>query len=254
MAKFCRSCGAPLEEGAECCSACGAGTKREETAPVAKKQTPDGLKKVSDVVKTIFMVVEKVIYLVANKISNIDPKKASANGKLVRQIVLVVMAVLCLTTAILNLFGTYDVTMNYKASYGSEVMEDVASGNIAELYEMDDFADVMIVNILYGVGNIALLGLAVILFLQTLKPAGKGKLYTLFTVVGLGINVVYMILFAICGSGSQDIFITEMKYSLEVHFITWINVLLFALLFALALAKVSTAKKPAVEAAETPVE
>ena len=254
MAKFCRSCGAPLEEGAECCSACGAGTKREETAPVAKKQPPDGLKKVSDVVKTIFMVVEKVIYLAANKISNIDPKKASANGKLVRQIVLVVMAVLCLTTAILNLFGTYDVTASVVMSYESEKEVMSESGPIRELYEAEEFADVMIVNILYGVGNIALLGLAVILFLQTLKPAGKDKLYTVFTAAGLAINIVYMILFAICGSGSQSFFGATMKHSLELHFITWINVLMFALLFALALAKVSTAKKPAVEAAETTVE
>lgn len=253
MAKFCRSCGAALEDGAERCSACGAGTQREEIAPAAKKQTPEALKKASDVINTIFMVVEKVIYLAANKLSNVDAKKAF-NGKLVRQIVLGVMIALCLTTAILNLFGTYDVTMNASVAYGSEKQEISEAGPISDLYEADEFVDVMIVNILYGVGNVLLIGFAVILILQTLKPAGKDKLYTLFTVAGLGINVVYMILFAICGSGSQDLFITEMKYSLEVHFITWINVLLFALLFALALAKSSSAKKPVVEAAETTAE
>lgn len=254
MAKFCRSCGAALEDGAERCSACGAGTQREEIAPAAKKQTPEALKKASDVINTIFMVVEKVIYLAASKLSNVDAKKASSNGSLVRQIVLGVMIALCLTTAILNLFGTYDVTMNASVAYGSEKQEISEAGPISDLYEADEFVDVMIVNILYGVGNVLLIGFAVILILQTLKPAGKDKLYTLYTVAGLGVNVIYMILFAICGSGSQDLFITEMKYSLEVHFITWINVLLFALLFALALAKVSTAKKPAVEAAETTVE
>ena len=254
MAKFCRSCGAPLEEGAECCSACGAGTQREETAPAAKKQTPEALKKASDVINTIFMVVEKVIYLAASKLSNVDTKKASSNGNLVRQIVLGVMIVLCLTTAILNLFGTYDVTANVVVSYGDEKEVMSESGPIRDLYEAEEFIDVMIVNILYGVGNVVLMILAVILFLQTLKPAGKGKLYTMFTAAGLVINIVYMILFAICGSGSQSFFGATMKHSLDLHFISWINVLLFALMFALALAKVSTAKKPAVEAAETTAE
>ena len=184
--------------------------------------------------------------------------RIAANADRTRKVLLIHIVILCLTTAIMNLFGTYIVTVNCTSISFFGTDEYSYYLPISQLYEGDKFVAVMILSIIYGAGNIALMCLALILFVQAMKSSGRDKLYTLFAIAGLGINIVYMILFTIFGSRTDhSMYITdgpEIESSLEVHFITWINVLMFALLFALALAKVSTAKKPAVEAAETPVE
>lgn len=252
MAKFCRSCGAALEEGAETCAACGAATTRVEVTTETKKPS-EVWDKVAAIIMLIFVAVEKFLYVLADKISHLDAKKIAAGLKGMRRIILIVMAVLCLIAAILNLFGTYDVNMVASVSYDGETQSTEQSGPINELYEADEFIDLMIVNILYGVANLALIGLAVLLFLQMTKHQPTKKLYSLYVLVGLCTNVVYLILFAICGSGTQSMFGATMKYSLEVHFITWIHVILYALLFAADLALPKQTKAPvAVEAPEAP--
>ena len=247
MAKFCRSCGAALEEGAETCAACGASTKPVEAA--APQQKSEALNKVSNVIGNIFGGIEKFLGIIADKVSKLDTKKIGESFESVRRIVLIVMAVLCLITAILNLFGTYDVTMTGSVSYSDEKQTIEESGPISELYEADEFVDLMIVNILYGVTNLGLIALAVLLFLQMTNKKPTKKLYSMYVLAGLCANIVYAILFEICGSGSQSMYGVTMKYSLELHFITWINIVLYALLFAMDLAK-KTPKAPAVEAAQ----
>ena len=79
MAKFCRSCGSPLQEGDQVCSACGAPVQSAEV-PVVQKQTPDVLDKISEVIGTVFGVVEKLLVIAGRKIKSIDLSQASGSA------------------------------------------------------------------------------------------------------------------------------------------------------------------------------
>lgn len=246
MAKFCRSCGSPLQEGDQVCGACGAPVQRAEV-PVVQKQAPDAVDKISEVIGTIFGVVEKLLVLAGRKIKSIDLSQAtgsaadttgstvsaSGNANLVRTIVLVVMAVLCLVAAVMNLFGTYNVNVTASVTFDSQTQKSSSSGPIRDLYDADEyFFGLQAVNIIYGIGNVVLVGLAALLVLMLFKKKNIDQMFLLYALVGFAGNVLYMILFALCGHGSESVLGATLKYSVGVHFITWILVVLYALLAA----------------------
>lgn len=274
MAKFCRNCGAPLEEGAEKCSACGASL----TAPAAQpKQASETLNKVSDVINTIFCVVEKCLYIVAEKagkaVNNAQANRAAkdeaaANGvpavqqkdsslNIVRLVIVVIMIVLCLIGAIQNLVMKHDVTINFTVSYDGEKEKSSDSGPIGDLADSDEFIGFIIVNVIWAVFNIAILVMAVLVILKVVKLANSDKLYKATALIGLVGDVVYMILYKICGSGSQSIWGAKMKYSVALTALAWIHVIVFGVAVVLQYLPQLMAKNatPAVEAApETPAE
>lgn len=274
MAKFCRNCGAPLEEGAEKCGACGASL----TAPAAQpKQTSETLNKVSDVINTIFCVVEKCLYIVAEKVGNAvknaqanqaTKAEAAANGtavvpqkdsrlNIVRLVIAVVMIVLCLIGAIQNLTMKHDVTINFTVSYDDEKETSSESGPIEDLADSDEFMGFILVNLIWAIFNIAVLVMAILLVLKVVKLANSDKLYKATAVTGLIGDVVYMILYKVCGSGSETYWGTEMKYSVALTALAWIHVIVFGVAVVLHYLPALMAKSaaPAVEAApETPAE
>lgn len=246
MAKFCRSCGSPLQEDDQVCGVCGTPVQRGEV-PAVQKQTPEAVDKISEVIGTIFGAVEKLLVLAGRKIKTIDLSQAaedaadttgstvsaSANANLVRMIVLVVMAVLCLVAAVMNLFGTYNVNVTASFTEDSQTQRISDSGPIRDLYDADEyFFGLQAVNIIYGIGNVVLVGLAALLVLMLFQKKKIDQLFLVYALLGFAGNVLYMILFALCGHGSESVLGSTFKYSVSVHFITWILVILYALVAA----------------------
>lgn len=273
MAKFCRNCGAPLEEGAEKCGSCGA----QLNAPAAQpKQTSETLNKVSDVINTIFCVVEKCLYIVAEKagqaLSNAQAKQAAqteaaANGvpvaqqkdsklNIVRLVIAVVMIVLCLIGAIQNLTMKHDVTVTASVTYDDETESMTESGPIEDLADSDEFIGFILVNLIWAVFNIAVLVLAILLVLKVVKLANSDKMYSIVAMTGLIGDVLYMILYKVTGTISDSVWGMEITYSVHLTALAWIHVIVFGVAVVLHYLPGLLAKSaPAVEAApETPAE
>lgn len=248
MAKFCRSCGAPIEEGAEKCSACGVILNREAAAAAKAQQTNDTLNKVSDVINTIFCVVEKVLRIAAAKVSqavkNLRAKQAAnaanpsapsandSNLNVVRLAIIAVMIVLALIGTIMNLTMKYEIPIKATMSYGGEKETMTQSGPIGDLAESDEFMFFILVNVLWAVFNVALIVMAALVLLKVLKLVNTDKKFKSLALTGLIGDVLYMIIYKIAGAGSESVFGVTMKYSAGFHFFVWIHVVVFALVVA----------------------
>lgn len=138
-------------------------------------------------------------------------------------LVVLPVALLCLTLGVRNLSGTYDVTV--KVFYGEQTAS--ADSPVSRLYEAEEFTGLKALNILYGLGGVAL----AVLVLLPFFPFSRGiplirKLFDGFPLIGFGWNLVYMILFSVIGSGSD----AGMRYRVGVPFLSWLALIFFALL------------------------
>lgn len=267
MAKFCRSCGAPIEEGAEKCSACGVILNREAAAAAKAQQTNDTLNKVSDVINTIFCVVEKVLRIAAAKVSqavkNLQAKQAanaanpanpaapSANDSklnVVRLAIIAVMIVLALIGTIMNLTMKYEIPMKVTMSYNGEKESMTQSSPIGDLAESDEFIFFTIVNVLWAVFNVVIIVLAALVLLKVLKLVNTDKKFKSLAFIGLIGDVLYMIIYKIAGAGSESVFGVTMKYSAGFHFFVWIHIVVFALVVAWNFISLKPAAPAAVDA------
>ncbi len=225
MAKFCRSCGSPLEEGIEKCPNCGAPTQGPvaAAAPAQQESSIDW----KGIWGSIVTTVKKGVAAVANALRKLDLVKIQDGYKKALPIIMIVVAILCLISFVLQTFGTYDVKMTLRLA-GESMSE---SGPVNELYESDEFVGVMIVNILYGLCSLALGALALMPFFTFSAniPVVK-KLFKGLSLMGLGAGAVYLILFGICGSGTITSLFASADYTLSPHFTAWINTILFAVL------------------------
>lgn len=251
MAKFCRSCGAPVEEGAEKCGACGASLK---TPAVPEKKPSDTLNKVSDVINTIFHVVERALILFAGKVSvavknaKADRAARAANPagsariakpndsslNVVRLAVVAVMILLALSCTIMNLTMKYDINMKATVTYDGEKQSATESIAMEEIAGEDEFIGLTIVNLLYAVFNLALIVMAILVIVKVVRLIHSDGSFTALAMTGLIGDVLYMILYKICGSGSQSAFGATMKYSAGLHFVVWIHFVVFAAATVLA--------------------
>lgn len=242
MAKFCRSCGHALEEGMTTCPACGNSTN-QQAAP--QKKNNDVLSKVSEIILVIFCLVEKILLLLVAKIGA-AVKNAQTNGanaqtpggqtvatkdsglNVIRLAIVAVLIILTLIAAIMNFTLRYEVTATVSAG-GDKIS---ASGPIGELAESDEFIGLIIVSLIWGVFNVVLLIMGILLLLKVLRLENSNKRFASLALTGLIGDVLYIIFYLVCGSASREVFGTTAKYSISLHFIAWIHVALFALAYA----------------------
>ena len=239
MSKFCRSCGHALEDDASSCPACGNPTNRE-VAP--KKKNNDILSKISEVILVIFCLVEKLLFLLVAKIGDVikNAKNKSASGEqsntlqkdsglnIIRLAIVAVLIVIVLIGAIMNFTLRYEVTAT--ATIAGEKAD--GSGPIGELAENDEFIGFIIVNILWGVFNVVLLIMGILLLLKVLRLENSNKNFASLTMIGLIGDALYIILYFICGSVTKEVFGITAKYSIGLHFFAWIHIAVFALTYA----------------------
>ncbi len=226
MAKFCRSCGSPLDEGAETCAKCGASVHAPVT-PAKQESSVDW----KGIWNSIVTTVKKGVAAVAKALRKLDLVKIQAGYQKVLPFVMIVVAVLCIITFVLQTFGTYNIKVT--ATFAGESMS--ASGPISDLYQEDEFVGVCIVNILYGICSLALAALALVPFISAAaKSKLLKKLFQNIALLGVIINVVYLILFAISGNLQYSMGSLSVDYHLSVHFTAWINLVVFILMAAMS--------------------
>lgn len=206
MAKFCQTCGSPCQEGELFCGKCGTRLPQAENSNYqAVQSTPNASS--------------------APAGSNLNLTAYATIFKRYLSIVLIVVAVFSLVLAILNIFGTYDVSATAKmGSY-----KQTSSGPIKDLYDSGEFTMLQIVNIIYGLVSLGLAALSALLFLKLNRgDADCKKLYSRIAMIGLFGTVAYMILFWIFGSVSEY----GAKVSASPHFTAWIALIIHGVLFA----------------------
>lgn len=138
-------------------------------------------------------------------------------------VVVLLAALLCLILGVRNLSGAYDVTV--KVFYDEQTAS--ADSAVSKLYEAEEFTGLKALNILYGLGAVAL----AVLVLLPFFPFSQGiplirKMFAGFPIIGFGWNLVYMILFSVLCSGSD----AGMRYRVGVPFLSWLALIFFALL------------------------
>lgn len=247
MSKFCRSCGHALEEGATACPACGKSTSRE-VAP-AKKNNNDVLSKISEVILVIFCLIEKLLLLLVAKIreavKNAKENKAAGEGaqpatlqndskpNYIRIGIVAVLIILALVASIMNFTLKYEVSAKATLSYGDQEMTQEAGGPIGELIESDaKVAMIPVISIVWGVFNLVVILLGVLLCLKALKPVNTDKKFKGLTLTGLIGDGVYLILYLIFRTVSESEGGMSMKMSVGIHFFVWIHIVVFALAYA----------------------
>lgn len=249
MAKFCRNCGHDLEEGAAACPACGKPINRE-VAP--KKKENDALSKISEVILVIFCLIEKLLLMLVAKIGeiakNAKENKAAGEGaqpatlhndsklNYVRIGIVAVMIILALVASIMNFTLKYEVSAKATLSYGDEKMTQEAGGPIGELLEADttygNIVMIPVISIVWGVFNLVIIALGVLLILKALKLVNTDKKFNALTLTGLIGDAVYLVLYMIFRSVSNSESGFSVKMSVGVHFFVWIHIVVFALAYA----------------------
>lgn len=253
MAKFCRSCGAPVEEGAEKCGSCGAqlnapAVQVPAEQPKTNEKAEEILDKVSDVLNTSFMVVEKVLRIIAKKaveiVHNIQSKQPAQSAQttqtekvtklnVVRLSIAIVMIVLCLITMVMNITMKFDVTVTAKATYDGETRTESVSGPMDELLMEDEFIPLGLVCIVWIAFNLALVIMAIILIIKVVRLVPSKRMYGIVAMTGLIGDVIYMILYKICGNISMESWgDIVVRYSVGFHSLVWVHVVLFGLAVA----------------------
>ena len=247
MSKFCRSCGHALEEGATACPACGKSTSRE-VAP-AKKNNNDVLSKISEVILVIFCLIERLLLLLVAKIGEAikNAKENKANGEgaqpatlqndskpnYIRIGIVAVLIILALIASIMNFTLKYEVSAKATLSYGEEEMSQESSGVIGELIEADTMiAMIPVISIVWGVFNLVVIALGVLLILKALKLVNTNKKFKGLTLTGLIGDAVYLILYMIFRTVSESEGGFSVKMSVGIHFFVWIHIIVFALAYA----------------------
>ena len=176
----------------------------------------------------------------------------SAKHRLMIRVLLLVLVALCIVTSVLNICGTYEVSIHSVTKIlGRDTYKGDMVRNIRFIYT--SYNDLEFVNFVFGIVS-GLFGIgATILLLRSFRT-DIAKSLRIFTYFGFAIHALYIYAFStICSVASLGLGGGKM-FTVHVHFITWINVLMFALLFALTLAKNSSTAKPAVETTETTAE
>lgn len=245
MAKFCRACGAALQEGDKVCSNCGTNLEvRQQPAAQPKKEDSIDWKalwnnvcnKAGEICGKIIAATKVLCAKVATAVKNADWQAIAGGYRQYIRIAVIVMVLLSLVMFVLHTFSTYDVTMT--ASYEGETLSQ--SGPLKELYEADEFAGVQVVNILYGIGCLAMAVVGAVVFMKksgmdallskvpVVSTWDGDKLYQRYCLAGAVVTVLYLILNGICGSGDMY----GVKYSISAHFTNWIALVLYVLLTA----------------------
>ena len=127
---FCKNCGAAIADDARFCMGCGTPVETPaQPAAAAQPAAPAQPATVADPVASI----KKIMHFIVAGI-----------------------ATLALIMAIINLFGTYDVSASF--------MGQSASGPVSDLYETSTM--LLLANILYGLFSLAIAGVGVLYFLK----------------------------------------------------------------------------------------
>ena len=246
MAKFCRNCGHALEEGVAACPACGTSTNRE-VAP--KKKENDVLSKISEVILVIFCLIEKLLLMLVAKIGEAakNAKENKANGEgaqavtlhndtkpnYIRIGIVAVLIILALVASIMNFTLKYEVNAKATLSYGEQEMTQESSGVIGELIEADSMiALIPVISIVWGVFNLVVIALGVLLILKALKLVNTDKKFNGLTLTGLIGDAAYLILYMIFRTVSESEGGFSVKMSVGIHFFVWIHIVVFALAYA----------------------
>ena len=178
----------------------------------------------------------------------------SANHKWILRGILLALIVVCVITSVLNICGTYEVTTHHITKIpGRDTYRSSNTRHIDDLYIHKSYNNLEILNVIYGAGNAVLVVLAVFFLLKSFKN-DHYKALKLYTLLSLGIHVLYICLFNAIGSVSVLGLGGGLMSFVDVHFITWINLALSALLVVVPLIKINSPKTPAVEAAESTAE
>ena len=176
----------------------------------------------------------------------------SAKRRLMIRIVLLVLVGFCIVTSVLNICGTYEVSIHYVTkilemdTYKEDMVRDIQSS-----YFM--FNDLEIVNFVFGIVS-GLFGIGAIILLLRSFRADVTKSLRMFTYFGFAIHALYIYAFSTIGSETSLGLGGGTMLTVDVHFITWINVALFAALFVVPLIKIKNPNPPAVETTETTAE
>ena len=248
MAKFCRNCGHALEEGAAACPACG---KPINSNVAPKKKENDVLSKISEVILVIFCLIEKLLLLLVAKIgdaiknaknsksaegTNVETLKNDSSLNYIRIGIVALMIILALVASIMNFTLKYEVNAKATLSYGEQEMSQESSGVIGELLEADstygNIIMIPIISIVWGVFNLVIIALGVLLILKALKLINTDKKFNALTLTGLIGDAAYLILYMIFRTVSNSESGISVKMSVGIHFFVWIHIVVFALAYA----------------------
>ena len=245
MAKFCRNCGHALEEGAAACPACG---KPINSNVAPKKKENDVLSKISEVILVIFCLIEKLLLMLVAKIgdaiknaknnksaegTNGESLKNDSSLNYIRIGIVALMIILALVASIMNFTLKYEVSAKATMSYGEQEMTQESSGVIGDLIEADTMiALIPVISIVWGVFNLVVIALGVLLILKALKLVNTDKKFNGLTLTGLIGDAAYLILYMIFRTVSESEGGFSVKMSVGIHFFVWIHIVVFALAYA----------------------
>ena len=245
MAKFCRNCGHALEEGAAACPACG---KPINSNVAPKKKENDVLSKISEVILVIVCLIEKLLLMLVAKIgdaiknaknnksaegTNGESLKNDSSLNYIRIGIVALMIILALVASIMNFTLKYEVSAKATLSYGEQEMTQESSGVIGDLIEADTMiALIPVISIVWGVFNLVVIALGVLLILKALKLVNTDKKFNGLTLTGLIGDAAYLILYMIFRTVSESEGGFSVKMSVGIHFFVWIHIVVFALAYA----------------------
>lgn len=203
MAKFCVNCGTPYEEGAAFCQKCGNKLGGEPAAPKA--------------VAPVKLDLDNIVKLTRQYM----------------QFVLVGIGVLALIWGVLNLFGWYDVSVNFSAMGQSQS----ASGPLHELYGgtgVYSFIDTMqAFNIICGILYVAAAGVCGWGVYEMFNKKGNGqKQFTYAAIGGAAAAVLHLFMYLFLAQQTQSAYGMTAKVAVVSPVFCWIYFIIFGAIVA----------------------
>ena len=217
---FCPNCGSSLPDNAKFCTNCGHSMPTASVQPAAAVQ-PDPMQYAQPVQPVQPMQP-------AQPVQYIQPKTASSNPfDSFLHFIIAGVATLALILAIMNLFNLYKVRVSVSVFSASGPVSDVARESAA----------VLIGNLLYGLTNLAIVGVGVLYFIKKMfnvpvydKIVGKmfspllskfvsgDGVATLIGAVGTAIGTLQLFFYLIAGDG----------YRVGMHWTSWVALFLYS--------------------------
>lgn len=222
---FCPKCGKQLNDDARFCGACGTsinGDAPAKPAAPAAPAAPFSVKAVVDQLKQY-----KALFILA-------------------------FAVLAFIIAIPHLTSNFDITAT--VSYGGRSQS--ASGPVADIIESGEYPLLLVGNLLFGLGNLAIAAIGVLLFLKEFKNlplydnyvAKFVKLSPLCVIGVVGtVTACAQILSYMFSGESETFFGQTISYSFAAHWTTWFFLFVYGGLIALDKLVLNKKAAPAVE-------
>jgi len=224
MSMFCPNCGTPCNDGATFCMNCGTKLNAAPQQPVySAPQQPT----YSAPQQPTYSAPQQPHYN-PQPTYNAPPRttptaKPTDIGGMIKaylKIIIAVVAVFGLIAGIMNLFGTYDVSVEV---YGYE-----SEGPLSDL-RGDDALMYSISTYLMGVVGLAVAGLGgYTIYLMLNGQAGSKKFFGYTTMVGLFGTAVALLL-ALIGS---SVTVSGVSASISINFTFWVSLVLNGALFA----------------------